>query len=207
MDLAKVAQGPQIKPQTLDQAPEPIYDAALKSVGQADCDLLIDASIVEAKKRLVAVLDVASGGAVDAAAFLEDGVANPLVNPAVAIRTGANETIDTFAGGAGAAANFPVMITTGLSKFEFRDALFAVLDQHKTMANLATIDPGVVVPAGKKLSELSPVINSVHASFGVKINDFVEGMLGANTQIVMVDGGMTRDALRDALRDAAEAGF
>jgi hypothetical protein len=118
-----------------------------------------------------------------------------------------NETLDTFTGGAGGGANFPVMMTTGLSKFQFRDALFAVLDQHKTTANLATMDPDVIVPVGKKLSDLNPVINGVHASFGRKINDFVEGMLPADTQIVMAGAGMTRNQLRTALRDAAEAGF
>jgi hypothetical protein len=208
MDLAKVAQGPQIKPQTLDQAPEPIYDAALKSVGQADCDLLIDASIVEAKKRIVAILDAVSGSDADVAVFLENGVADAMVNPAVAIRTAANEELDTFTGGGGGAANFPVRITTGRSKFEFRDALFAVLDQHKTMADLTTIDGAVAVPVCKKVSELTYVINGVHASLGTKIHDFVDGMLGGDTQLVMMPGHLrNKIALRDALRNAAEAGF
>jgi len=199
MDLAKVAQGPQIKPQTLDQAPDLVYEAAKNCYAQPNCDALIDASIVEAKKRLVAILDHVSGTEADVAAFLEDGT----TSAAVAIRTAHNETLDTFAGGGGGAANFPVMITTGRSKFAFRDALFAVLDQHKTTANLLTIDGGVVLPASGKLSETAPVLTGVHTALSTKINDFVEGMLIGNTQIVMAGGGMTRNALRDALRDAA----
>ena len=201
MDLAKVAQGLQIKPQTLDQAPDLVYEAAKNCYAQPNCDALIDASIVEAKKRLVAILDAASGTDADVAAFLEDGTTMGAF--AVPVRTIANEELDTFVGGGGGAANFPVMITTGRSKFAFRDALFAVLDQHRTTANLVTIDGGVVRPASGKLSETAPVLTGVHTALSTKINDFVEGMLAANTQIVMAGGGMARNALRDALRDAA----
>ncbi len=208
MDLAKVAQGPQIKPQTLDEAPEPIYDAAKRSIGQLDCSLLINASIEEAKKRLVDVLDATSGSDADVADFLEDGIADGMANPAVQIRTAANETLDSFAGGGGGGANFPVMITIGRSKFEFRDALFAVLDSHKTMANMLTIDGDIGVPASKKMSQLTTVINAVHAAIGVKIHDFVDGMLHGDTRLVMMPGHLrNKNALRDALRDAADTGF
>lgn len=191
MDLAKVAQGTQIKPQTLDQ--DLLYVTMKNCHTQPNCDALIDASIVEAKKRITAVLDAASGGAGDVVGFLEDGTTMGAF--AVQTRTVLNETINTD----NAHGAFPVMITTGRSKFEFRDALFAVLDQHKTTANLLTMDPTVVVPASDKLSETFNLVVGIHTALSTKINDFVEGMLGANTQLMMTNGGMTRNAMRDAL--------